>query len=424
MSQSKLEGRTIYIPQMSYGGARCMAAAFQSIGLDGRVSPDSDAETLKLSGPYTCGDECLPARITLGDFLKVTRWPGFDPSKTAFFMPTAGGPCRFGQYGIFIKKVMDQLGYSDVMILSPSSSNGYAGIGDTSFIRTAWRALVASDILQKVLLKTRPYEVTPGDADTVYEEELTSLCGILARRNEQKKTLDHLVAAVTIARDRFRSIPLRREEKRPLIGVVGEIFCRLNDFSNENVVRKIEEYGGEAWISDIVEWIWYTVSEARRKLHLEGRAVSTAMLGNRIRSFIQKREEHRLLHPFKKDFKGYEEPEIPVLLKYSQPYLPHQGCLGEMVLSVGKAIYLYHKGADGIADISPFTCMNGIICEAVYPRVSRDFDDLPIRTFYFDGTASDLDRDMGIFIEMARNYQRKKQRAKGQTPSLRPSLSE
>jgi predicted nucleotide-binding protein (sugar kinase/HSP70/actin superfamily) len=409
MSQVKLQGRTIYIPQMSYGGARCMAAAFQSIGLDGQVSPDSDAETLKLAGPYTSGDECLPARITLGDFLKVTRRPGFDPSKTAFFMPTAGGPCRFGQYGAFIQKVMDQLGYSDVMVLSPSSSNGYAGIGDNSFIRTAWRALVVSDILQKILLKTRPYEVTPGDADGVYEEELARMCGILAQRNNQKKMLDELVAAVVVARDRFRGVAVRRDERRPLIGVVGEIFCRHHDFSNENFVRKIEEHGGEAWISDIVEWVWYTVSEARRKLRLEGRRMSKEMLGNRIRSFVQKREEHRLLHPFSKDFKGYEEPKnIDILLKYSHPYLPTQGCLGEMVLSVGKAIYLYHKGADGIADISPFTCMNGIICEAVYPKVSRDCGNLPIRSFYFDGTASDLDRDVGIFIELARNYQRKK----------------
>jgi len=30
----------------------------------------------------------------------------------------------------------------------------------------------------------------------------------------------------------------------------------------------------------------------------------------------------------------------------------------------------------------------------------------PIRNFYFDGTNSDLDRDIGIFLELARSYQR------------------
>ena len=37
-----------------------------------------------------------------------------------------------------------------------------------------------------------------------------------------------------------------------------------------------------------------------------------------------------------------------------------------MTLSVGKAIYLYNKGADGIIDISPFTCMNGIVSRKRY----------------------------------------------------------
>ena len=90
------------------------------------------------------------------------------------------------------------------------------------------------------------------------------------------------------------------------------------------------------------------------------------------------------------------------------PYLPYTGSLGEMVLSTGKAVYLHGKGVDGIIDISPFTCMNGIVTEAVYPRMQRDLDGLPIRTFYFDGTQADLDRDIGIFLELANTYRRRK----------------
>jgi predicted nucleotide-binding protein (sugar kinase/HSP70/actin superfamily) len=79
-----------------------------------------------------------------------------------------------------------------------------------------------------------------------------------------------------------------------------------------------------------------------------------------------------------------------------------------MVLSVGKAAYLTLKGADGIIDISPFTCMNGIVSESIYPKLSRDYGGIPIRNFYFDGTQSDLDRDLGIYLELARTYREKK----------------
>jgi predicted nucleotide-binding protein (sugar kinase/HSP70/actin superfamily) len=97
------------------------------------------------------------------------------------------------------------------------------------------------------------------------------------------------------------------------------------------------------------------------------------------------------------------------VLRLAEPYLPPSGVMGEMVLSVGKAAYLAKHGADGIIDISPFTCMNGIVSEAIYPKLSKDYGGIPIRNFYFDGTQSDLDRDLGIYMELARSYREKKQ---------------
>ena len=83
---------------LCHAGARLAAAAFRSVGIDAVPAPDSDAETLELAGLHSGGEECLPPKGTLGDFPKVCRRPGFDPSKTAFLMFTAHGPCRFGQY--------------------------------------------------------------------------------------------------------------------------------------------------------------------------------------------------------------------------------------------------------------------------------------------------------------------------------------
>ncbi len=209
-------------------------------------------------------------------------------------------------------------------------------------------------------------------------------------------------------RDRFHAIEVDRDRTTPLIGIVGEIFCRLHTFSNENLVRRLEEYGGEAWISDIVEWVWYTDAEQFRKLRLERNLISLKGVIAWARHHFQHRDEKALMEPFQGDFTGYEEPDVSEILEYARPYLPQYGAMGEMVLNVGKAVYLAKKGADGIIDISPFTCMNGIVCEAVYPKLSRDLGGIPIRNFYFDGTQSDLDRDLGVYLELARSYQRRK----------------
>ena len=396
---------------MAYGSGRAFAAGFRALGVDADITPASDHRTKELGARYTSGDECYPAKVTIGDFMRVLEAPGADPSKIVLFMPTADGPCRFGQYAPFLQGILNESGYQGAQILSPTSNNGYAGLGSLAqpFLRTGWRMLVAADILQKMLLKYRPHERQRGDTDAVYEECLDDLCRT-AEQTPYKPGVQIKALRESMVRSlaRFRTLAAQRDRAVPLIGVVGEIFCRLHTFSNENLVRRLEEYGGEGWISDLTEWIWYTNSEQFRKLRLKRRLYTLEGLGAWIRNKVQRRDEHILAEPYHEEFVGYEEPTTAEVLEAARPYLPADGALGEMVLNVGKAICLARKGVDGIIDISPFTCMNGIVCEAIYPRVSRDLGGLPIRSFYFDGSQADLDRDLGVYMELARTYQRRK----------------
>ncbi len=410
-----LTGRRLYIPRMSTGGARAMAAAFRSLGVDADVSPHSDDRTLALAGLCTTGEECLPQRITLGNFLKVIKSENFVPEKTAFFLPTSSGPCRFGQYAPLLKKILKEMGLMDVLVFSPTSSNGYNGIAANviKFRRTAWRALVAADILRKLTLMYRPYERVKGYTDRIHEEGLDSVCGILADGSQSLKIQEKkLRESLEQARDRFQSIPLTQEPgSRPLIGLVGEIFIRLNSFSNQELIRKIEAHGGEVWIADISEWIWYTQLEEERKLKESDRTFSPAMASARIRRHIQSMDERALMAPFQTIFRNRRETDVQDVLRYSAPYLPANMALGEMTLNTGKTLAFYRSGCHGVVDASPFTCMNGIVTETVYPYVSLDLGGFPIRIFYFDGVPFDLDEDIEIFMEQAMAF-RQKQKGK------------
>ncbi len=407
-----LLNRKLYIPRMSFSGAKLTAAAFRSIGVNAFPSPPSDAKTFELSAKYLSGDECLPERVTLGNFLKIIEDRSFEPEKTAFLLPTAGGPCRFGQYQSLLRKILREKGYPTAMVISPTSTDGYEGFGvaATDLFRTSWHGILAGDILRKMQLKTRPYEIEKGRSNEVFQQSLDDLTRVLSTPNlKHNHRLKLIRNALKIAHDRYQRIPAKYTKDKPLIGIVGEIYCRLNEFSNEYLVNKIEEFGGEVWMTDIGEWVWYTNDEQRLRLIRAGKRYSKEMFAAVIKFKILKKDEHYLLKPFKNSFKGYEEPHrIREILDYSQQYLPQDGALGEMVLNVGKSIYLYKKGADGIIDISPFTCMNGVVCETVYPQVSKAHSHFPIRIFYFDGTQLDLDRDVSIFMELAKNYMQRK----------------
>ncbi len=420
--KDQLVGRTLWIPRMTYIGARMMASVLRSTGVDARVCPPSNDQTLELGGLYSSGEECYPLKVTLGDFLRIVNRGDFDPAEHAFFMPTAEGPCRFGQYGQYLRVVLDEMGYHDVPIISPTSKNSYDGLGEKGGINTIrcfWRGLVAADLTRKMLLKTRPYETQAGAADAAYAESMDWLDEVLSRPGRGlRKNLSDLVEVMHRIGNRFRAVPARYEKGRPLIGVVGEIFCRLNTFSNDDAVRKIEAHGGEVWLSDVAEWVWYTNWSQKNLLKRDGKAWTLDMLGAVVKNAVQKRDEHKLLEPLAEEFIGLEEPEnvYEEVLEPGWPYLPADGALGEMVLSVGKSIYLYEKGADGIIDISPFSCMNGIVCEAVYHAVAADHEEMPIRNFYFDASSSNMDRDLDIFMELASAYQKRKSRPRQYGP--------
>ena len=408
-----LKGTKLWIFPMAHGGIHALAAAWRAFGVDAEVIPPSDGETLELGARHSSGDECLPQKITLGDLLKLTRRSDYVPERTAILFPTTTGPCRFGQYTDLFRKAFREEGLGELRIFSPDAHDGYQSMGRDfpGLARLGWWGIVGADILLKAVHRIRPYEKEAGAADRAFEEALRDFCGALERSpSTGKRHFAALLESLERARDRFCGIAVR-EERRPLIGVVGEIFCRLHPYSNQDLIRRLERAGGEAWLSDVGEWIWYCNECEARDLILRGKRLSFAMFGARLRDWVQRRDEHALWHVFADLLRGREEPASPAqLLEGARPYLPPEGAIGEMVLSVGKAVYLHSMGADGVIDISPFTCMNGIVSEALYPRISSDLGGFPIKNFYFDGKPVPLDRDLEIFLELARGHRARRER--------------
>lgn len=400
-----LREKTLWIYPMAYGAGHAMAAAWRAVGIDARVIPPADDETLALGARHTSGDECLPQRITLGDLLKIARRPGYAPERTALLFASTTGPCRFGQYVPIFRKAFREEGLGEFEVVAPNSDDAYQSVGREfpALPRLAWWAVVGADLLQKALHRIRPYEREPGAADSVHAAGLAGFCQALERAAATQRGRRGVEGSLAEACGCFSRISLR-EESRPLVGVVGEIFCRLHAFSNQDLVRRLERAGGEAWVSDIGEWVWYCSAFEAQQLAQRGKRLSFAMLGVKLRDQVQRADEHALARPFRELLRGREEPSPRELLEYARPYLPPEGAFGEMVLSLGKAVHLRRKGADGVLDVSPFTCMNAIVAEALYPRLSRDLGGLPIKCFAFDAKPAPLDRDLEIFLELARGW--------------------
>lgn len=396
---------------MCYSGASLLAAVLRGVGLRARVCPEGGPDAWQEARRHTTGDECYPQRVVLADLLEALRESHVRPGQAAVFLTTGDGPCRFGQYAPYLARALRQMGLGEVEVLSPNSDNGYREMGTAApaLRRSLWWAVLAADVLRHLLHQTRPYEVRPGAADRAHEESLGDLSTVLEGGGKAGAGLQAVAHALARSRERFRGVACRQAGTRPLIGVVGEIFCRLNTYSNDDVIRRIEALGGEAWLSGVAEWVWYSNALEFADLRRTGLGWSRRMLSARMTGFFQRRDERVLLAAVEGAFAGREEPHgVRTLLELARPYLPWEGALGEMVLSVGKAVWLRRRGADGVLDVSPFGCMNGIVSEAVYPIVSREEGGIPIRSLYVDKATSRMDEGLELFVELARDYRRRK----------------
>ena len=369
--------KKIYIPYMC-DHSFAVAAAFHACGVEAEVFPESDEETLYWGRKLTSGKECYPCILTTGDMVKLVKDPHFDHQRAAFFMPSGNGPCRFGQYHRFHRLVLDDLGFQHVPIYSPNQDETLysdLGIMGSQFARLAWQGIVAVDLLMKKLLETRPYEKEKGKTDQVYQESLKRVCEAILKGDDLGEALQKSI-------EDFNQIEVNGLGTKPLIGIVGEIFVRLNRFANEDVIRKIEQFGGEAWIAPFTEWILY-VNTISKKRSLRKKSFSN-LLKVFLTDYYQKKDEHHLEKIFKGHLRNFGEPQTRSILRKAKPYID-SSFEGEAILSVGKTIDFARRGASGVLNIMPFTCMPGTIVSALLKRYQEENNNIPILNMAYDG---------------------------------------
>lgn len=391
----------VYIPRMG-DQAFGVCAAFESGGTEARVMDETDAEAIELGRRYVTGKECYPFAVTTGDMLKQTKSPDFDPERAMFFMPGGTGPCRFGQYQVTQKMILERVGLPDTPILSPVQDVSFyadMNVMGGNFARKSWIGLAAVDILLRCLRETRPYERDKGATRAVYQDALDRVCLAVRRPG---KSLSGVTQALAKAGDAFAAVPRVSEEEckaRPLIGVVGEIFVRTNRFSNEGLVRSIEALGGEAWVAPMDEWVYYVNWGAFNNAVQRREWKRVVQIG--LKKHIQQRIAHRLESSLNGHMRTLHDPKTEEILHNASPYV-HHSFRGEAVLSIGKAIDMISRGAVGIVNAMPFGCMPGAIVTGFLQRLSDEYG-VPCISIPYDGTASPTTRlQLETFMEQAR----------------------
>ena len=370
--------RTLYVPHMADHG-RALTATMRRHGIRAVTLPMADEESLAIGRKFTTGRECYPCIITTGDIVKQTMAPDFDPAASAFMMPEAMGPCRFGQYNQFHRMVLDDIGLKDVPLFALDQERGYdeclAKLGP-SFRRLAWQGFVLVDLLQKLVRSTRPYEAIRGDIDRLYAR-------CLGRVEETLETGGDLRKLAVGFRAEFDAVEVDRSVPKPKIGIVGEIYVRCNEFANNFVARKLEDLGAEVWLPPIEEWVDYIDFTRRQDFRVSGDL--RKLLVEHAKEWVKERDVRRLSKPFRGAIGDFwrEEPTGAILKRASRYLAPE--VRGEAALSMGRAVEYVEHGVAGVVNVAPFNCIPGTIVNALLRKFVADHKNIPCLKMQYDG---------------------------------------
>ncbi|MDP7559549.1 MAG: acyl-CoA dehydratase activase-related protein, partial [Planctomycetota bacterium] len=192
-------GKILLLPRMA-SAIVGVGAAMEAFGVRAIVLPEANESNLLYANKVTTGKECLPYRVTLGDFMRFFYENGdVDLNEVEGGMAGAYGPCRLGKYALEQGRLLRKIGF-DLPIRTTVSNSAYRDLGlGSGFERLAWKSIVAIDSLERLLWRTRPYEKSKGGADRLFEEFLAKI----AEHVRHKRPFDDVIREIV---SQFKSL--------------------------------------------------------------------------------------------------------------------------------------------------------------------------------------------------------------------------
>ena len=403
-----LRDKVFLIPEMNRIGCHLLAGTFRGFGINALVMPTY--EGLDRGKEFTSGKECFPCQVTMGDILqflndeKERLGADFEPENYIYFMPEATGPCRFGMYNKFQRIVLDSFPeLRNLKIGSLTTGNSYSveGLIDEEqaqdFRKVAYFSVVISDLLDRLLWRVRPYEKAPGLADCHAERAMREMSDAFETDGPAKdfdRILERLEGLVEEARSMIDpAIP-----RKPLIGVVGEIYLRTHVEANQDIIRLLERYGGEVVNASIAEWVNYTsydgLREAKQGFRLSLKQWRYQELKDHLKKIIasggklyyQQAKQRQAYDRVRRLIDLAEDHQIKDLEKTLMETGVFSFDLGtEACLSIPGIIEYVRHGFNGVVNVYPFTCMPSTVTSAVVKPMMSEMK-VPYLDAAYDGS--------------------------------------
>ncbi|HEY49099.1 MAG TPA: CoA activase [Dehalococcoidia bacterium] len=389
--------KTIYIPNIG-GHSSIWAAALQAAGLEAEVLPKPDERSEELGRRYASSKECHPYLLTTGDLVRMTELDGFDPDRSAFLMLNFDGSCRLTQYAISQKLVLKRLGLSHIPILAPRTS---IRLDESTWLfglvwgKALWKGWLAVDVLLKKAASIRPYEINKGETDRVYEEAVAHIASALVR-GTFPEALGNAISAMD-------SIPIKKEN-RPIIGIVGEFYSCMCPWANNDIVKELEAQGAEVRLGPTTTDYLVYFNHVYPNTYLSFKKYITALYYH-LRRYWHIYWQRKIEDALGEELSDCRIPPVKQREDMASPYV--SAAIDPVVtVNVSKAQGYAARGCSGIANLIVLNCLYGGLCTAVYKKIQREHNNIPILTMIYDGLKQTNEKTrIEAFMHQVKSYQ-------------------
>ena len=371
---------TILCPQMSPIHFNILEPAFNAEGYHLEILGNDNKDAVDVGLKYVNNDACYPSLMVVGQIMQALLSGKYDTHRTAVIMTQTGGGCRASNYISFIRRALKKVGMEYVPVISLNLSGLESNPGFKITPKLALRVVfgaVFGDILMKCLYRMRPYEKVKGSANRLHKKWEKICIDFVSGPKVSFKKYKQICR--TMIRD-FDRLPIT-DEKKPRVGIVGEILVKFLPAANNHLAELLEREGAEAVCPDLIDFFMYSFYNANFKAEHLGTKKSTAALCN-----LGIKAINWLRSAASKEFARSQHFTPPAnikdLAKYASPIVSVGNQTGEGWFLTGEMMELIHAGVMNIVCIQPFACLpNHIVGKGVirkeYPKaniVAVDYD--------------------------------------------------
>lgn len=374
--------------------------ALEASGYNVVCLPAMDREAINVGLKFVNNDSCYPAIISIGQLVEALQSGKYDLNNTSVMMSQTGGGCRATNYIPLLRKALNDAGFPQVPVVSVSLGNkgveSNPGFKYTlPMLKRIVVAILYGDLFERVVYRTRPYELEKGQIDALHEEWLKKVEG-----NVRNGSLTQFNRNMKKIIKDFDTVPISNEVK-PKVGVVGEILVKYSPTANNDIVRLLEAEGAEAVVPDLIGFMNYSLYNQIWKYDNMGMPKKNKNLAEMAIKLIEVVEK-----PMDKALRASERftgiHSIYQLAEDASKILSIGNHTGEGWFLTGEMIDLLKTGVNNIVCMQPFGCLpNHVVGKGVIKELRHQYPKSNIAAIDYDPGVSIVNQLNRIRLMMA-----------------------